>query len=525
MTAGGGAPGELLAALAHTTPDAIITANTRNRITYVNPAAERLLGHAAADLLGAEIGMIVPERLRAGHTAGFDRFVRTREARLVGRTVEVPALRADGTEVPVELSLGVAGTGEDITLTAVIRDVSERVRLARYLSAQLAVTSVLVGAQVAGETDRRIVCALTKHLGWDVGALWLDGGGALAVAGYWEVDPGRTAAFATACREATFGRGEGVVGQVWQDAEPAWLEQSTADIRFVRAEAALASGLQTGVVLPLITEGAVVGVLEVFTHAREPVDERLRDMLGTVASQVAESLRRREHAVDLARSNSDLEHFAQTVAHDLSDPLRTINGFAELILDRYRDGMDVKHLAFMQMIASGALRGSRMLDGLLTFARFDTRTLDPARVDVAEVLAEVSAGLRVTIDAKQATIRADALPVVHADPVLLAQVLQNLVANALKFTVERPPVIDVSAVRQSTAWRISVSDNGPGIDPVGREHIFDMFGRGGRSREEGLGIGLALCAKIVERHGGQLGCESTPGHGATFSFTLPDAPG
>ncbi|MCW3002929.1 MAG: domain S-box protein [Conexibacter sp.] len=517
-----GAPGELLAALALTTPDAIVTANTHNRITYVNPAAERLLGYTASELVGEPVGKIVPERLSGGHAAGFERFVRTREPRLVGRTVEVPVLLADGTEVPVELSLGVAGIGDDITLTAVIRDVSERVKLARQLSAQLAVTSVLVGEHPAGDTETRIVGALTESLGWDAGALWMERRGVLALAGYWEADAEATSAFAQTCRATTFAPGEGVVGQVWQDAEPMWLERSSEERRFARTGAALASGLQTGVVLPLITEGAVIGVLEVFTRAREPLDERLRDILGTVASQVAESLRRREHAAQLTRSNADLEHFAQMVAHDLSDPLRTINGFAEVILGRYREGMDVKHLEFMQLISRGALRGSRMLDGLLSFARFDTRTLEPARVDLAQVLAEVTAGLRATIEAKQAAIRADALPVVQADPVLLAQVLQNLLANALKFTVRHPPVIDVAAAPADGGWRISVTDNGPGLDPAARAHIFDMFGRGGQSAEDGLGIGLALCAKIVERHGGEIGYDSTPGQGATFFFTLPD---
>jgi signal transduction histidine kinase len=193
-----------------------------------------------------------------------------------------------------------------------------------------------------------------------------------------------------------------------------------------------------------------------------------------------------------------------------------------VILGRYGEGMDVKHLEFMQLISRGALRGSRMLDGLLSFARFDTTTLEPARVDLAQVLAEVTAGLRATIEAKRAAVRADALPVVQADPVLLAQVLQNLLANALKFTVRHPPVIDVAAAHADGAWRISVTDNGPGLDPAAREHIFEMFGRGGGTGEEGLGIGLALCAKIVERHGGEIGYDSTPGQGATFFFTLPD---
>jgi signal transduction histidine kinase len=175
----------------------------------------------------------------------------------------------------------------------------------------------------------------------------------------------------------------------------------------------------------------------------------------------------------------------------------------------------------MDLISTGARRGGRMLDRLLKFASVDARAVDLTEVDLAELLAEVLAGLSATILDRQAAISAADLPVVRADRILLAQVLQNLIANALKFTTDRPPAISISAARDGDGWRIAVADDGPGIGEAERRHIFEMFRRAGGSDEAGLGMGLAMCAKIVQRHGGRIWCDSTPGTGSTFSFILP----
>lgn len=515
------APAEPFRALAETTPDAIITADASNRMLFANPAAEQLLGYAAAELVGQPVTMIVPEEQRSAHLAGFERFVRTREPRLVGTTVAVNVRRSDGTLVPVELSLGVAGSADDTTLTAVIRDVSERVRHQRHVAAQLAVTQILTGPDTPDQ-EARIVESLTASLGWDVGALWLVEATHLRPVELWQAEPAATATFAEATRGSRFRLGEGAPGMAWQSARPVWLEEALRAHNFPRAAAATADGIATGVVLPLVTEGSVIGVLELFSRRKEPLDDDLRDVLATVASQVGESLRRQQHAADLARSNADLEQFALVVAHDLAEPLRTIAGFAQLLERRGGEGSPEEAAEMVATIHTSAQRGQQILDSVLHLARIGTGTLERAPVDLGALADDVVGGLQAMIEAHAARIDVAPLPTVTGDATMLGQLLQNLLANAMKFRTEAPPHVRVSAGEDQDAWTIDVADNGRGI--TGGKDVFELFTRAGAPGEVGLGVGLAVCQKVVERHGGAIRFESTPGAGTTFSFTLPKAP-
>lgn len=505
-------------ALAETTPDAILTADAEHRVVFINPAAERLLGYSAHELVGQRVGIIVPDDQRSAHEAGFDRFVRTGEASLVGMTVPVDALRADGTRVPVELSLGVVGNGEDLTVTAVIRDVSGRVRAQRHVAAQLAVTEILTGPDEPGQ-EARIVQALTATLGWDVGTLWVVEGDRLRLAELWQVDPKATAAFAEASSASTFTRGEGAPGLAWASAEPVWLDQALHAGNFPRADAAASDGIATGVILPLLTEGSVIGVLELFTRSAEPLDEGLRDTLATVASQIGESLRRQQHAADLARSNAELEQFAHVVAHDLSEPLRTISGFAELLERRAAQALGPSEEQFLSAIVTSARRGQQILDSVLHLARVGSAELQRQPVDLNVVVGEVVMGLRAMIEANGAVVDVGPLPTVPGDATQLGQVFQNLVANAVKFRGEAAPLVQITAREHEDGWLTEVADNGRGIEPG--HHVFGMFERTGTADEVGLGIGLAVCQKVVERHGGAIWFESTVGQGTTFLLTLP----
>lgn len=509
--------GDPFRALAHTTPDAIVTADASNRITYANPAAEQLTGHRADELVGQPVGVIVPESQRAAHGAAFARFVTTREGHLVGRTIEVNVLRADGREVPVELSLGVAGSEAEVTLTAVMRDISQRVRHQRNTAAHLAVTAAVSSADTP-DLETRIVTALGETLAWHLCSLWRVDGDHLRLSATWQSDPLATESFFEASRALAFRRGEGAPGAVWATAEPTWLD--TSHERFLRAGEARSSGLVTGVLLPLITEGEVIGVLELYTRRHEAVDAELQDTLATVASQIAETLRRRQHAEDLVRSNRDLEHFASIAAHDLSEPLNTIVGFAELLEQRHRDALPPEAAEFAAAMRASAVRGREVLDGLLRLARAGSEELRVAPVDLGELVGEVLLGLGAALRAGNAEVEvAASLPTVTADRALLGQVFQNLLANAIKFRGEHDPRISVTADEQPAGWRISVADNGVGI--AQGDEVFDLFRRAAEPIHVGSGIGLALSRTIVERHGGTIGFESRPGHGTTFHVTLP----
>ncbi len=280
-------------ALAETAPDAIVAGDANGRLAYVNPAAGRLFGSAPEELVGQPIAVLMPQRMQGMHAAGYASFVETGEGRLVGGTVEVPAVDADGREFPIELSLGAIGTGANRTLTAVIRDLSDRRRKERHLAAQLAVTSVLAEPHSAAETAPRIVEALTRALGWEMGGLWAaDSGRTLRLRHVWQADPARTDVFARASVSRTLSPGEGMAGLTLSSGLPQWVEDVATIDGFMRKSAAAEAGLRGAIWLPLLSDGHVGGVIECLTHQAAPVDPELRDLLMTVASQAGEHLRR-----------------------------------------------------------------------------------------------------------------------------------------------------------------------------------------------------------------------------------------
>ena len=244
-----------------------------------------------------------------------------------------------------------------------------------------------------------------------------------------------------------------------------------------------------------------------------------------VREQKDAALRRAEAAeADLARSNRDLEEFAYVASHDLSEPLRTVSGFVELLQRRYEGKLDAQADEFINYAVDGTQRMRRMLDDLLELSRAGRGELHPQPVALGEVVDDVASSLRSAMADAGAKVQATGLPTVHADPASLSRVLQNLMANAVKFVNGRAPVVDVSAERADGQWIVSVADNGIGIDPGQADRVFKMFQRL-HTREEfdGSGIGLSVCQVLVERHGGRIWVEDTPGGGATFRFTLPDA--
>jgi light-regulated signal transduction histidine kinase (bacteriophytochrome) len=234
-----------------------------------------------------------------------------------------------------------------------------------------------------------------------------------------------------------------------------------------------------------------------------------------------------ETVAELERSNADLEQFAYVASHDLQEPLRAIGGCVQLLKRRHGNQLDARADELIGHAVDGALRMQNLINDLLTYSRVGTRGGTPlARVDLNHILEDVLRLLRVPISESGAKIVYSDLPIVRADGSQLELVLQNLISNAIKFRAEGEPIISVSCRRQFTEsvpqWVVTVADNGLGIEPQYFERIFVMFQRL-HTREEfpGTGIGLAICKKIVERHGGRIWLESEVGKGTKFHFTLP----
>lgn len=228
------------------------------------------------------------------------------------------------------------------------------------------------------------------------------------------------------------------------------------------------------------------------------------------------------HTSELERSNEELESFARIASHDLREPLRMISSYAKLIDRRYRDRLDESGGEFLDYVIDGAERMSSLIRDLLHVARVGSEPARMQSLDLNEVLGEARQDLSVMIDEFQVELINDPLPTVDGDRSQLRRVFQNLIENAIKFRGQRTPHIEIAAERLHDIWRISISDNGPGIERADVTRIFIPYGRGRTSGPiSGSGTGLAVARKIIQGHGGRIWVESTPGSGSTFHFTFP----
>ena len=224
---------------------------------------------------------------------------------------------------------------------------------------------------------------------------------------------------------------------------------------------------------------------------------------------------------DLSRSNSELEQFAYVASHDLQEPLRMVSSYLQLLEKRSKDKLDSDSLEFIDFAVDGANRMSRLIEGLLTYSRIGTKGNEFKPVESEAVYKKVIKNLEISITEHKAAITHDPMPKVLADDVQLVQLFQNLIGNSLKFCKDRLPEVHIIIKQKGNKWLFGIKDNGIGIAPDYQERVFQIFQRlHTRQEYEGTGIGLAVCKKIVERHGGTIWIESEEGKGTTFWFSL-----
>lgn len=257
---------------------------------------------------------------------------------------------------------------------------------------------------------------------------------------------------------------------------------------------------------------------ELLRHVRraclERVDRYALDMEQAVAARTEQ----------LARSNHELENFAAVVAHDLRSPLLTISGYCQLLQEEFGLQLEAAGNEYLDQILNGATRMNHLIEDLLEYSRAVSSQQPLQPVEMESVLVQARANLEASIREQGAQIEAGLMPTVIGDQTQLAQLLQNLIANAIKFRREPAPRVRLSASRDNGCWQFAVEDNGIGIEEEHFERIFQTFQRLHGQEYPGTGIGLAVCKKIVERHGGRIWLDSVVGQGATFQFTLADQP-
>jgi light-regulated signal transduction histidine kinase (bacteriophytochrome) len=255
--------------------------------------------------------------------------------------------------------------------------------------------------------------------------------------------------------------------------------------------------------------------------------EELRDTNIRLSVELDERRRAEQqlthYTAELARSNAELEQFAYVASHDLQEPLRMVASFTQLLGKRYRGKLDQDADEFIGFAVDGATRMQRLINDLLAYSRVGTRGRPFVLIDCNIVFRQARDNLAKAIEDSGAIIFQEHLPLIFADEVQFIQLFQNLVANAIKFRGLEPPQIQVSAEPKGPEWVFAVKDNGIGIAPEHQERIFSIFQRlHQRSEYPGTGIGLAICKKIVERHGGRIWVESQVGKGSTFYFSIPE---
>jgi signal transduction histidine kinase len=252
---------------------------------------------------------------------------------------------------------------------------------------------------------------------------------------------------------------------------------------------------------------------------RAQQEKRLRDQRRQAQEELAQKV------AELARSNAELEQFAYVASHDLQEPLRMIANYTQLLAERYRGTLDKQADKYIAYSVDGAVRMQALIQDLLKFSRVGRAAIEPRTTDCRKVVEHALTNLQAAVLESRATVKCDSLPVLMADSSQLTLVFQNLIANAIKFHGPQPPVIQIDAERKDHEWAFTVSDNGIGIPAENWQDIFVIFRRlHTRDEYAGNGIGLSICKKIIERHGGKIWIDAQANPGASFKFTLPTEP-
>jgi PAS domain S-box-containing protein len=470
-----------LQAIVESALDAVVTIDSAGVVTAWSARAETTFGWTATQAVGQPIDtLIVPERHREAHRRGMGRYLETGHSTMLNKRVEMQAVHRDGHEFPVDLSIAAIRIDGAPGFSAFLRNISARKHAEAVQERLAAIVEHTEDAILSKSPDGLIVS-------WNRGAQQLFG--------YTEHE---------------------AVGQPVLMLIPDRLAEE--ELRML----ALVREHKQSTLFEAVRRRKDGSEVEVSVQI-SPILSVTGEVVGesSITRDITESKRR---AAELQRSNAELEQFAYVASHDLQEPLRMVANYTEMLARRYKGQLDEKADKYIHYASDGARRMQRLVSDLLAYSRVGSQGQPLEPTSSQKALQDVLKGLQQVVRETGTRVEFDGLPTVMADPSQLHQLLQNLISNAIKFRGDAPPHIVVRAQREGTQWSFSVADNGIGLEQRYAERIFQMFQRLHElGRYEGSGIGLAICKRIVERHGGRIWVDSTLGKGTTFHFTLANA--
>ena len=507
----------------------------------VNKAWEDFFGLSRSDFVGKEVHDLYPQsKAVADKHFAMDQELWNKPG---SQSYEIPIVTRDG---QVRHTIYYKATfnqtnGEVAGLIGTIIDITERKQAEQGQAIEYAVTRLLAEAHTVEEAMPLVIRTLCEGLGYAYGARWVHEPKEhiLRSTESWCADEPAIQAFRKMSIERIETKPDapgGLNRRVWMTGEPVWMPDLRLETKLQRREGALAAGLHSAFGLPILVGGEFYGVMEFFSRQVRERDARVIEIVQNAGIQLGQFIARMQaeaavrdandelerQAQELMRSNAELQQFAYVASHDLQEPLRMISSYTQLLVRRYGDRFDKEAREFMDYVVDGSARMKQLIEDILAYSRVGTRGREFKTVQSEAALKKALASLRAALEATGANVTNDSLPAVEADDVQLAQLFQNLIGNALKFTSGGTPHIHVGVAELPQAWEFSVKDNGIGIDPQYFERIFMVFQRlHSKGEYSGTGIGLAICKKVVDRHGGRIRVESRPGEGSTFFFTLP----